>query len=143
MKQLIFILVFVIVAITAKGQTKTFDLAKGTHYLRTHDYVITNTTAIWFRWLAEKQQPLTVAYQCVVDSTTGDHTNMAISLWGREFENDSWEQIGDTYNNTTSGEYVTIRTTLIKHFREFKSLFTPTGTGTSTVSRQELKIYLE
>lgn len=145
MKKLIFILVFAIVAIAARGQTATFSFGKKSNTIceKTTDYTITNTTAIWFQFDGAKDFACTQDYQCILDSASGNHTNIAVSLYGRKFSGGSWTQIGSTTNSTAGTDTVTISNTTHTRYRQYKVLFQGTGTGTTTIDYQVLKLWLE
>ena len=147
MKKLIFILAFLFVITNiATAQTASFKIkSSATEKLVSTDYTLTNTTVSWFSWDVKRSTPATQDFQVNLDSLTGNHTNVAVSLWGRKFENDSWSQIGSTVNwaGTTSDTTITISNVSINRYRFLKTNFTPTGTGTSTIDSQNLKIWNE
>ena len=144
MKKLILILAIALVAFAARGQTATYGIDKDkTHSITTTDYTLTNTTVSWFLWNIVPQTPLTQDFQCILDSLAGNHTNVAVALYGKKFSGDSWTQIGSTSNSTAGTDTVTISNTVPNRYRFYKSEFTGTGTGTTTISSQELKIYKE
>ena len=147
MKKLILILAIAFVAFAARGQTATVTLAEDiTYYVIENDYTLTNTTVMWFQWTAPKHIRATQDYQVNLDSLTGDHTNIAIKLFGKKFTDDSWTQIGETVNSTGSAshsETETISNTAINGYRFYKAEFTGTGTGTTKIDWQKLKIWRE
>jgi len=143
MKKLLFLLAIVIVTITANSQTATFSTGNATEIEKNTNYTITNTTAIWFQFNAEKHYPSSIDYQVNLDSVSGNHTNIAISLYGRKFDDDTWVQIGSTVNSTDGTATETISNTNQNRYRQFKVLFTPTGTGVTTIDFQRFKLWLE
>jgi len=143
MRRLILILALVVVATMVRGQTATFTIpSDGTYIERATDYLLTNTTASWFKIVASKKYNSTQIFTCILDSTSGNHTNIAVSLWGREFDTSSWTQIGSTVNSTAGTDTVTIINTSFTAYREFKFNYLGTGTGTSTIQNQEFKMFL-
>ena len=133
-------------AIIATGQTATVDVADGyTYYNLDTDYTLTNTTTSWFRWNMAKDMRTTQDFEVNLDSLTGNHTNVAVSLWGRKFSDNSWTQIGSTVNwaGTTSDTTIIISNTVLNRYREYKTNFVGTGTGTTTIDFQILKIWEE
>jgi len=145
MKRAIFILaLLVIVAITVRGQTATIPISLDeTFKEEARDFTITNTTVVWFQWEAAKNMRATQNFEVNLDSLAGNHTNIAIKLYGKVFEDDSWTQIGSTVNSTTGTATETISNTAINGYRFYKSEFTGTGTGTTTIDWQKLKLWLE
>lgn len=145
MKKLVFMLaLLVIVAITARGQTATIPLSLSeTFKLEARDFTITNTTVVWFQWEAAKHMRATQDFTVNLDSLAGNHTNIAIKLYGKRFDDDSWTQIGSTVNSTDGTAIETISNTSINGYRFYKSEFTGTGTGTTTIDWQKLKLWLE
>ena len=145
MRKWIFILVlFVIAAITARGQTATFfiDADDNISTINTN-YTLTNTTVVSFQWDAARGMPATQDFQCNLDSLTGDHTNIAIKLYGRKFSNRDWEQIGSTVNSTDADATEDIENTTPNRYREYLAEYTPTGTGTTRIDFQILRIWNE
>jgi len=144
MRKLLLILVIAVVAIAARGQTATFSISpKNTMKTVNKDYTLTNTTVTWFQWDAPRDVPATQDYQVNLDSLSGDHTNIAIKLYGRKFDDDSWTQIGSTVNSTDSTATETISNTGPNRYRQYKVEFTGTGTGTTTIDWQKFKIWNE
>lgn len=145
MKKLIFILAFAIAAININAQAATFSFKKKSKTIRTitTDYTITNTTTSWFQWNGAKDYATTHDYQCILDSASGDHTSIAVSLYGRKFSGSSWVQIGSTSTSTAGTDTVTISNIVHGRYRQFKSSFTAVGTGTTTINEQVLKLWLE
>jgi len=144
MRKLLLILVIAIVAIAARGQTATFSIGdKHTYKVINTNYTLTNTTVIWFQWNAARDIPATQDYQVNLDSLAGNHTNIAIKLYGRTFEDDSWVQIGSTVNSTDGTATETISNTTPNRYRQYKAEFTGTGTGTTTIDWQKFKIWNE
>jgi len=131
---------------TATAQTAIVSVAeKNSYYDLATDYTLTNTTTSWFRWKAAKDTPSTQDFEFHLDSLSGNHTNVAVSVYGRKFTSDSWTQIGSTVNwaGTTSDTTILISNTSINRYREFKSNFVGTGTGTTTIANQIIKIWYE
>jgi hypothetical protein len=144
MRKLILILVIAVVAIAARGQTATFHISpKNSYKIVNTNYTLTNATAVWFQWEAERNCLATQDYQVNLDSLSGNHTNIAIKLYGRKFDSDSWTQIGTTVNSTDSTATETISNTAPNRYRQYKAEFSPTGTGVTTIDFQILKIWNE
>ncbi len=142
MRQLITILVLAIVAIAARGQTATFDLddINQSYKLVSTNYTLTNTTAIWFKYKIARDNPITFDYQYNLDSLTGDHTSIAIAIYGRIFTSDDWTLLSTTTATNGTGT-ANISQTVPLRIRELKIEYTGTGTGTSRIDEQILKIW--
>jgi len=147
MKKLFFILALAFLGFAATGQTATFNMSrKATTKPVNTNYTLTDAATVWFQWNASKAVPTTQDFQCNIDSVSGDHTNIAITLYGRKFDDDSWTQIGSTVNSThTATHTVTsiISNTILNRYRQYKSEFVLTGTGVSTLDFQILKLWNE
>ncbi len=144
MKKLIFILAIAFVAFAARGQTATFNVNKNDNMSTINtNYTLTNTTVVWFQWNAARGIPATQDFQVNLDSLSGDHTNIAIKLFGRKFSDDSWTQIGSTVNSTDGTATETISNTVLNRWRQYKVEYTPTGTGTTTVDFQKFRVWNE
>lgn len=143
MRKLLLILVIAIVAIAANGQTATFEEIPEYHTFKQIDidYTLTNTTESWFKFTAKKDMMTIQDFQCVLEEGTGSHTNVAVALYGRKFDDDSWVQIGSTVNWTlsTADTTITISNTAYNAYRYYKASFTGTGTGTSTIDQMKFK----
>ncbi len=144
MRYLFILALLLVITSTAAAQTATIPVAsKFTYYNLTTDYTLTNTTTSWFKWQAAKDYRSTQDFETHIDHLAGTHSNVAVSLWGRKFSADSWTQIGSTVNwkKTTSDTTIIISNTVTNRYREFKSNFVGTGTGTETIASQALKIW--
>ncbi len=136
-------IVFMIVG-TAAAQDATFYIAERNSIdIVNTNYTLTNTTVVWFQWNAERDMRATQDYEVNLDSVSGNHTNIAIKLFGRKFSGDSWTQIGSTVNSTTGTATETISNTVANRYRQYKVEFTGTGTGVTTIDFQKFKIWNE
>ena len=143
MKKILLILFSVFAALTLTAQTATIRVGNKTFREVATNYTLTNTTESWFRWVIPKDVPTTQDYQVILDSASGNHTAIAVALYGRIFDDEDWTQIGSTTTSTTGDDTVTISNSAMVRYREFKSSLTGTGTGTTTITNQALKIWLE
>lgn len=136
------IMAFTVIAINA--QTATFA-TNGTYGQYTVVQTLTNTTAKWFQVNGYTDWITSIDFQCHLDSTSGNHTNVAVSLYGRKFSTDSWTAIGSTVNwkGTTADTTITISTTSGSRWREYKLNYVGTGTGTSSVTWQKFKLWYQ
>lgn len=110
------------------------------------DYTLTNTTVRTFTITAADLHQMAAQDLIInIDSASGNHTNVAIAFYGRKsIYTASWTQIGSTVNwtGTTSDTTVTISNTTEAGYRYYKWTLTGTGTGTTTISNQEIKLWL-
>lgn len=145
MKKLLFMLLFAITSIAASAQTNTFSIGNGTIIEPTNSYTLTNTTAQWFLFKGYTDWTTTQDVQVHLDSLAGNHTNVAVALYGRKWSTNSWTQIGLTVNwkGTTTDTTVTISNATAARWREYKLLLTGTGTGTTTMSGFKLKVWYQ
>ena len=81
-------LVFTVIVTVTNAQTATFSTGSGTIVEHGTSYVLTNTTATWFMCSGYTDWITTQDYQCHIDSTSGNHTNVAVGLYGRKFSTD-------------------------------------------------------
>ena len=144
MKKFLFILALVFIIIgTASAQTATVNVdSKFTYHNLSTDYTLTNTTVSWFKWEAAKDFPSTQDFQVEFSRLAGAQTKVDVVLYGRKFSSDDWVSIGTgSWEHGVNDSIVTISNTSINRYREFKSNYTGTGTGTSTIEYQKLKIW--
>ena len=144
MKKLIFIIALMVIAFGSQAQMLTTTLNMGNSYANvTTDYVLTNTTARY--WQINAQPEWYNAQEVVVqlDSTSGNHTNVAVALYGRFSDQIAWAAIGSAQNwkGTTADTTLVFSNSTENKYRQFKLLFTGTGTGTTTIDRMEFKYY--
>lgn len=132
-------------AVTVNAQLTTSVLDKTKTYVEvTTDYTLTNAVAGY--WQINAQNDWMTAQDVIVnlDSASGNHTNVAVALYGRKSDQTStWTAIGSAVNwkGTTSDTTIIISNTTEVGYRQFKVLFTGTGTGTTTISNMEFKLW--
>jgi len=144
MKKFLLILVIAFVAFAASGQQATFGIKASKNFKTINtNYILTNTTVMWFQWDAARGIPATQDYQVSLDSLAGNHTNIAIKLFGKKFSDDSWTQIGSTVNSTDGTATETISNIILNRYRFYKTELTGTGTGTTTIDFQKFKVWNE
>lgn len=145
MKKLILILVLMFAFMATEAQLRTTNLRSGVTYANVStDYTLTNAVANY--WQINAGQNWYTAQTCIIalDSTGGDHTNVAVQLQGRASTTAAtWVNIGSAVNWTgTTADTVIIYTNATENlYREFKLLFTGTGTGTTKIDNMEFKQY--
>ena len=151
MKRLIFVLVLMFALAISNAQTTitTLYANKGDTYIEyTTDVTLTTTTAKASYWYFLPENYTATNYIVQLDSTGGNHTNVAVALYGRISDQQAtWTQIGSTINWTGVKASVGADTTILfantteTAYRQFKLLFTGTGTGTTNIMYQAVKIW--
>lgn len=145
MKKILILLAFILTFTAVDAQLRTSNLRSGVTYVEvTNDYTLTNAVAQY--WQINAGQNWYTAQTCVIhlDSLAGNHTNVAVQLQGRVTTNAAtWVNIGSAVNWTgTTADTTIIYTNATENlYREFKLLFTGTGTGTTTIANMEFKQY--
>ena len=146
MKKLIFLIVLLAgFSMIAPAQMLTTQLAKDQTYVNIPtNYTLTNTTAAY--WQVNAQVDWMTAQDVIVhlDSLTGDHTNVALAIYGRKSaQTSTWTAIGSAINwkGTTSDTTIIFSNTTENGYRQYKVLFTGTGTGTTRIDNMELKLW--
>ena len=145
MKKLFLLLAFLAVALLqTQAQMTSTTIRTGITYANViTEYTITNTTAAY--WYVVAPQNYYTAQELVIslDSASGDHTNVAIQLQGRLTTLDAWTNVGSAINwkGTTNDTIIVYSNTTENKYRQFKILYTGTGTGTTTINRQVFKQY--
>lgn len=146
MKKLIFIALFGLFAFISNAQQVTGTIAPGVTFLSDGtDYTLTNTTVAYTLYNAAQHYPATQDFLCNLDSLAGDHTNVAVAVYGRKFDTAAWAQIGSTINWTgsTSDTTIVFSNATANRYRSYKVEYTGTGTGTTTIDLQQFKLFLE
>jgi len=145
MKKFILLLVLAVVAIAANSQTYNLAIGEGTWKQVGTDYTVTNTTAVNLIWFAPNDWTTTQDYLIQLDSVSGDHTNVAVALYGAKFATGAYSAIGSAVNwkGTTADTTIIISNATANRYRYYKVVVTGTGTGVSKVDSQELKLYQE
>ena len=143
MKKLVFLLIAIFAVVIAEAQT-VYVNKPSTYAAYNADVTVTNTTAATVYFEGAQDYPATQDYLCQLDSTSGDHTDVAVALYGQKFPTSAWVQIGSTVNwvGTTSDTTIVISNATANRYRKYKVVFTGTGTGVTTVDSQEFKLYL-
>jgi len=145
MKKLLVMLVFAFVAFAANAQTYNLAIGDGTWKQVGTDYTVTNNVVVNFVWFASNDWTTTQDYLIHLDSVAGNHTNVAVALFGAKFATGAYSAIGSAVNwkGTTADTTIIISNATAARWRYYKVVVTGTGTGVSKVDSQELKLYQE
>jgi hypothetical protein len=140
---MIFALMFTVVIASAQTATLAPKFAGGTYVDYTTDNTLTNTTAKWFQFNFDPKEYVATNLLVNLDSASGNHTNVAVAVYGRINDLQTWTQIGSTINwkGTTSDTTIVFASSTEAAYRQFKVLYTGTGTGTTTIDRQSFAIW--
>lgn len=128
----------------AGAQSYTINGAPGQTYFKSlSDVTITNTTPVWLQVNASIDYPTTQHIIIDCDSVSGNHTEIALLLYGRNFENQAWTAISSTIVNPGVNSNIdnTLTNTTETRWIQFKVLLTGTGTGVSKIDSFEMKLY--
>ena len=145
MKKIALLLAFIVgFVMVSEAQLLTTNLIKGQSYAKVAtDYTLTNAVAGY--WQVNTQPEWYNAQDVMVhlDSASGNHTNVAVQLQGRIDALDAWANIGSAVNwkGTTADTTIQYTNTTEGAYRQFKLLFTGTGTGTTTIADMSFKLW--
>ena len=145
MKQIIALL-FIMLSLAGIAQTYNVGLDAGTSYkLVSTDYTVTNTTPVNVIWQAGYDFKACQDYLIQLDSVSGNHTNVAVALYGAKFATSAYSAIGSAVNwkGTTGDTTIVISNATANRYRYYKIVVTGTGTGVTKIDSQELKLYAE
>ena len=153
MKKIILFLMLM-VAFVATAQTVTLPTMAGatnninaTGQTVVTDYTLTATTVRNFIWTAPQPKPTTQDFVIKLDSLTGNHTNVAVALYGQKSQyKGDWTQIGSTVNwkGTTADTTILISNATANRYSLYKTVVTGTGAASTTkIDVMGLKLYLE
>jgi hypothetical protein len=158
MKKVILTLALLAVVFIAGAQTLiTTGYMKypDTYWNYATDVTLTNTTPKYFVVDAPQPWPCQQDVCVYLDSLAGNHTNVAVALYGRKstqmtttLSGDGWTAIGSAinfkggvYSNSGHDTTLCISNVTENEYRQYKILFTGTGTGTTTIGNVEVKLY--
>jgi len=136
---LIFALMFTFTVISI-AQNVTLYGQDGQEYFKyTTDVTVTDATPVWYLIKTTTDWPTTQHIIVDFDSVSGNHTAMALLLYGRNFDDGAWTAISSTIvdGGVNSAIDITLTNTTETRWRQFKLLLTGTGTGVSTIDKVE------
>lgn len=131
MKNILFIISLLTISLVGYSQAVTFGTGNGTYVENSTDFNATNTTEAWAFIKGEQSFAATQDVALNLDSVSGNHTNVAVQLYGRKFSFQTWTTIGSAVNwkGTTADTTIVISNASANRFREYKVGLTGTGTG--------------
>ena len=143
MKKLIFVLAFLLAYTVTNAQTVTlYGKPAQQSFTYTTDVTITDATPIWYLIKTDTDWPTTQHALIDIDSVSGNHTAVALLLYGRNFDDAAWTAISSTIVDlgVNSNLDITLTNTTETRWRQFKLLLTGTGTGVSKVDKLDFLI---
>ena len=108
-------------------------------------YKVTNNVAGYVLFKAPMNYPSTQDFTIQLDSVSGNHTNVAVAIYGQKSAlKGDWTQIGSTVNwkGTTKDTVITVSNSTANRYQNFKYQFTGTGTGVTKITKCYLKLWL-
>lgn len=150
MKKLILLIMILIgcLSVSAQRVTLTPFVDGQTYMYSPTDYAVTNTVVRMFTLVTPEAYPATQDLTIKLDSVSGTHTNVAVSIYGVKslIKNDS-TIIGSAVNwvgilggHLSADTTITISNASANRYRAYKIKVLGTGIGASKVSDFELKI---
>jgi hypothetical protein len=138
-KVLFFIALMLTFGVISEAQTVIHGRAGQQYFKYTSPVTITNDTPVEFHIKTLAEWPTTQHAYIKVDSVSGNHTAIALLLYGRNFDDAAWTSISSTIvdQGVDSDVANTLTNTTETRWRQFKILLTGTGTGVSRVVNLE------
>lgn len=130
--------------VISNAQMLTTNLGDDQTYVKvTTDYVLSNNVAKYWQINTNPKYYNAQTFVVNLDSTSGNHTNIAVVFAGRVSDIDpTWTTISTTNWRCTTADTTFVVTTATETlYRQFKLTFTGTGTGTSTIDAMVFKQY--
>lgn len=141
MKRIIFLLalMFAMTAISEAQNVSLYGKTGQKYFQYSADLTITSTTPVWYLIKTDADFPTTQHILIDVDSVSGNHTAVALLLYGRNFDDAAWTAISSTIvdQGVDDDTNITLTNTTETRWRQFKLLLTGTGTGVSVVDKLE------
>lgn len=130
---------FAFMAISTAQDVTLYGQTDQQYFVYNTDVTLTNTTAKWYLIKTDAEFPTTQHILIDVDSVSGNHTAVALLLYGRNFDGAAWTAISSTIvdQGVNDDTDITLTNTTETRWRQFKLLLTPTGTGVSTIDKVE------
>ena len=152
MKKVILFLIALSFSVISMAQIATIKVADGGTfgsgaYTTTNTATrITNTTAGYILFKAANPFPTTQDFAIKLDSVSGNHTNVALQLYGQKSElKGDWTTIGSAINwkGTTKDTVIVASNASATRYRNYKWVLTGTGTGVTRILNTEIKLHQE
>ena len=143
-KAIIFLFLLVGLVFVSQAQMRTDYMAKGSNAINvTTNYTLTDAVAKYWEVIYKPDWYNAQTLVVNLDSASGNHTNVAVALYGRASDQLAWTAIGSAQNwkGTSSDTTLTFTNATEVLYRQVKLLFTGTGTGTTTIDRMEFIFY--
>jgi hypothetical protein len=145
MKKIIFIMFALISFLGVSAQMAKKSIGLGISEVRdVTNYTLISDTAQYWLVKANQKVPTTQDFIVKLDSLSGNHTNVAVQLMGQKSpDKGDWTNIGSAVNwkGTTADTTIVISNATATRYRNYKVVYTGTGTGKTTIDIQELKLW--
>jgi hypothetical protein len=153
MKRFIFLLVMVLSFVVVNAQLATKNIVYPSTYGKIVSptaaasiYKITGTVAGNVVFYAPMARPVTQDLTVKLDSVSGNHTNVAVALFGQKSTlKGDWTAIGSAINwkGTTADTVIVLSNATANRYQNFRVVFTGTGTGVTKITSVGLKLWME
>ena len=145
MKKLIFIMIFGLLAMFVNAQLATINVESSkTTAIVTTPYTLTNTTAGYVVFNAPQAWTTTQDFTVTFHKASGTPTRVNVVLYGQKTSDTPWVSIATGFWKVTTADTVmTLSNATANRYVNYKALFTPVGTGTSTITKQYFKLYFQ
>lgn len=145
MKKLFSILILALIVSFANAQLATVSIPVGASAkVITTDYTLTNTTPGYVIFNAAQHYSSKQDYTVVLHKASGSQSRVNMVLYGQKTADTPWVSVATGFWKLTSADTVmTLTNATANEYRNFKALFTGTGTGTTTIANQDLKLWLQ
>lgn len=144
MKKFILSFILLFAVLVTNAQMATVNIPVGNTYTSlTTDYTLTNAVVQYLQVNAPQNYPCTQDFLVNLDSLAGNHTHVAVALFGRKFDTSAWVAIGSavTWTGTTLDTTIVISNATANRYRAYKIQYTGTGTGTTKLDFQQFKLF--
>jgi hypothetical protein len=145
MKKLVLLLIACIGFTFMQAQTVTVPtMTPGYTYLEVSTpYTLTNTVGRTFKWSMAEPWPATQDFIVHLDSLSGNHTNVLVTLWGQKsaLKGDSTSIGTLNWKGSTADTTGIISNTTENRYLKYYTTFKGTGTGTTRINFQAIKLY--
>lgn len=130
---------FALTAISEAQDVTLYGKTDQQYFQYSTNVTITSTTPVWYLIKTDVDWPTTQHILIDVDSVSGNHTAVALLLYGRNFDDAAWTAISSTIvdQGVDAATNLTLTNTTETRWRQFKVLLTGTGTGVSVVDKME------
>ena len=143
MKKLLLIAILGLFAFVTKAQPmETINIPAGQSLGSSAvDFTLTNAVVRYTLVTAPQNYATMQDFRIELDSLSGNHTNVAVAVFGQKFDSGAWVAIGSAVNwkGTTADTTIVITNETANRYRNYKIQYTGTGTGTTKIDDRKIK----